>query len=227
VRKNRGLHGTTTKFSRREFKSFPFSGSGFEFSIGSYNIPVPIGLHRIPERNGGRIPKGIRQIIHPRPGFPMHLTRYLLFCTVACVTAANGFEIDGYHDGMSRDEVKRLASKYGNVRRTDADTLLALTETGTYASFNFCQDRLVSVQQGHPATFKQLSRLVARFNKLYGQPMHVQAVATPQQRGELNKLDFWWKTGDDYAKVTYIRTPTGDDLSTAHQARNACFEVPR
>jgi hypothetical protein len=157
----------------------------------------------------------------------MYLTRYLLLCAAAFVSAADGFEIDGYHDGMSRDEVARIASKYGNVHKTSVDTLLALTETGTYASFNFCKDKLVSIQQGHPATFKQLSLLVAQFNKLYGQPIHVQAVSTPRQTGELNELDIWWQTDADYAEVSYIRTPTGDDLSTSHQTKNACFKVPR
>ena len=157
----------------------------------------------------------------------MQPTRYLLLCAAACVSAANGFEIYGYHDGMSRDEVARIAEKNGNVRSTGADTLLALTETGTYAKFNFCKDKLVSIQQGHPATFKQLSHLVAQFNKLYGQPIHVQAVSIPRQSGELNELDFWWQTDADYAKVSYIRTPTGDDLSTSHQTGNTCFKVPR
>ena len=157
----------------------------------------------------------------------MHLARYLLLCAAAYVTVAGGFEIDGYHDGMSRDEVTRIASKYGNVRRTSADTLLVLTETGTYASFKFCKDKLVSIQQGHPATFKQLSHLVGQFNKLYGQPIHVQSVSTPQQTGELNQLDFWWQAGADYAKVSYIGSPTGDDLSTSHQTKNSCFTVPR
>jgi hypothetical protein len=157
----------------------------------------------------------------------MHLTRYLLLCAAAYAAAANGFEIDGYHDGMSRDEVVRIAGKDANVRRTGADTLLALTETGTYATFTFCKDKLVAIRQGHPATFKQLSRLVARFNQLYGQPVHVQAVSTPRQTGELNELDFWWQTGADYAKVSYIRGPTGDDLGTSHQTKNSCFKVPR
>jgi hypothetical protein len=157
----------------------------------------------------------------------MYLIRYLLLCAAAYVTAAAGFEIDGYHDGMSRVEVTRIAGKYANVRETGADTLLALTETGTYASFNFCQNKLVSIQQGHPATFKQLSQLVAQFNKLYGQPIHVQAVSTPRKTGELNELDFWWQAGADYAKVSYVGSPTGDDLSTAHQTKNTCFKVPR
>jgi hypothetical protein len=157
----------------------------------------------------------------------MHLTRYLLVCIAAYATAASGFEVNGYHDGMSRDDVSKIAGKYANVRRTGPDTLLALTETGTYANFSFCKDRLVSIQQGHRATFKQLSHLVARFNALYGQPVHVQAVSTPQQTGELNELDLWWKSGADYAKVSYIRGPTGDDLSTSHQTSNSCFKVPR
>ena len=165
--------------------------------------------------------------VHLIMGLEMHLTRYILLCAAAYVSAANGFEIDGYHDGMSRDEVAGIAGKYGNVRSTGTDTLLALTETGTYASFSFCKNRLVSIQQGHPATFKQLSHLVARFNTLYGQPIHVQAASIPRQTGEHNELDFWWKTAADYAKVSYIRTPKGDDLSTSHQTKNACFEVPR
>jgi hypothetical protein len=157
----------------------------------------------------------------------MHLARYLVLGALAYVSAADCFEIDGYHDGMSRNEVARIAGKYGNVRKSGTDTLLALTETGTYASFNFCKDKLVTIQQGHPATFKQLSHLVARFNKLYGQPIHVQAVTTPLKTGEQNELDFWWKTEADYAKVSYIKAPAGDDLSTSHQTRNACFKVPR
>lgn len=157
----------------------------------------------------------------------MPLTRYLLFCAAAYVTTSYGFEIDGYHDGMSRGEVTKIARKYANVRKTAADTLLALTETGTYARFNFCKDKLVSIQQGHPATFKQLSHLVAKFNTSYGQPIHVQAISSPRQAGERNELDFWWQTDADYAKVSYIRTPKGDDLSTAHQAKNTCFAVPR
>jgi hypothetical protein len=157
----------------------------------------------------------------------MHLARYLLLCAAVYLTAADAFEIDGYHDGMSRDEVAGIAGRYGNVRRTGTDTLLALTETGTYANFKFCKDKLVSVQQGHPATFKQLSRLVARFNKLYGQPINVQAVSVPRQKGELNELDLWWQTGADYARVSYVRGPAGDDLSTSHESKNSCFDVPR
>lgn len=61
--------------------------------------------------------------------------------------AAQAFEFEGYASGMTRAEVESKASKYGKTSVVDGD-LIAEYGNANYLSFNFCNDHLVSLQQG-------------------------------------------------------------------------------
>ena len=155
------------------------------------------------------------------------LISILFGCALASAPVAYAFDVDGYRTGMSKEQVKAAADKYATVSAVDEDTLVANASNGTYSSFNFCKEKLVAVQQGYPASLKQVSLLVTEFNKLYGQPFSTESGARAHPTGEIHELGIWWRAGNEYVSIYYMGTPQSDSLSTSHQAKNACFKVPR
>lgn len=154
------------------------------------------------------------------------ISRLVAASTILAVWPAIAFEVDGFRTGMTVDDVKTIAEKMGSFQALDDNTYVVNTNAGTYTSFNFCKSRLVSLQQGHPATLKHLSLLIADFNKRYGQPFSVQSGSRPDPSGEIYEMGMWWHAGAEFVSVYYM-SAAGDSLSTSHQARNACFKVPR
>jgi hypothetical protein len=157
----------------------------------------------------------------------------VVFCTVFfCPSAAvRAFDVEGYQTGMSKAAVMAKATPFYNISSIQAsnDTLIASSRTnaGDYLSFNFCQDRLVGIQQGYPANLRQTSLLISDFNTNYGQPFSIKAASRPDPTGEVYELGVWWKAGAEFASVYFLGSTQGDSLSSSHQAVNDCFRVPR
>jgi hypothetical protein len=158
----------------------------------------------------------------------MQIVRTLSFawCLLAA-SHASAFNVDGFHTGMTLEEVRKITEKYGVLQRMDKDMYLANNPLRTYTSFNFCKTKLVSLQQDQPANFKQLSLLIAKFNKLHGQPFSVKAGSGPDPTGEINEIRIGWRVGSEYVSVYYKGSTQAESLSTSYQAKNTCFQVPR
>ncbi|MCG7946625.1 MAG: hypothetical protein N0C84_09835 [Candidatus Thiodiazotropha taylori] len=138
-----------------------------------------------------------------------------------------GFDVNGFITNMSKSEVKRKFSPSVRVSEHEKETLVAQWQDGSYMSFNFCEDLLVSIQHGHPANLRNYTLLVAEFNGKYGQPFSINAGSRSHPNGQIHELGAWWSDNNEYISVYYMGLPDGESMSTSHQAPNKCFKVPR
>lgn len=147
------------------------------------------------------------------------------------IHAATAFDVDGYKTGMTKAEVLATSGKSYRISplETDSNTLIAtdMIDSKKYLSLNFCNDHLVSVQQGFPANLRQVSLLVANFSAKYGDPFSVKAGIRPDPTGEVYEIGYWWRANAEFASVYFSGSTYGDSLSTSRQAVNPCFKVPR
>jgi hypothetical protein len=62
---------------------------------------------------------------------------------------AVAFEVEGFRSGMSKAAVLEKANSWAKVSERDRDTVLVSDSFGNYLSFNFCKDKLVSMQRSY------------------------------------------------------------------------------
>jgi len=156
----------------------------------------------------------------------------MLGTTIALVLAliphhVLAFDVEGFRNGMSKAVVIERASLSRKVSEHDQDTLVARDSLGNYLSFNFCKDRLVSVQQGFQPHLRQFAVIVREFNSKHGQPFSVATTSRAHPNGQIDEFGIWWKSEMEFVSVYYMGSAHGDSLSTSHQSPNDCFKVPR
>lgn len=142
-------------------------------------------------------------------------------------SSAGAFEVEGFRTGMRKDEVISTAEKRATLQTIDENTVVARNPSGSYLSFNFCNGSLATIQQGFPATLKQVSLLTAEFNKSHGQPFSINSGLRAHPSGEIYEMGIWWKAGSEYVSLYYMGTAQSDGLSVSHQSKNSCFKIPR
>lgn len=140
---------------------------------------------------------------------------------------AAAFEVEGFRSGMSKAAVLEKTTSGGKVSEVDRDTILVSNSFGNYLSFNFCKDKLVSVQQGYKPGLRQYAIVVHEFSRKHGQPFSVTSTSRAHPDGQIDELGMWWKHGEEFVSVYYMSNPHGESLSTSHQSPNSCFKVPR
>jgi hypothetical protein len=155
--------------------------------------------------------------------FRFPLLGALLFISVQ----AAAFEVEGFRSGMSKAAVLEKASSWAKVSERDRDTVLASDSLGNYLSFNFCKDKLVSMQQGYKPSLRQYAIIVDDLGRNYGQPFSVASNSRAHPDGQIHELGIWWKHGEEFVSVYYMNNPHGESLSISHQSPNDCFKVPR
>ncbi len=146
---------------------------------------------------------------------------------------AEAFEIDAFKSGMSREEVKAALQSYDFERVRDfSPTTLIAYDTPERAShrqfvFDFCNDRLVGLQQEVAASLRNLVTVVNNYNARYGQPSRVVAGSNVTSIGERNELAFFWRSGLDVIGVRYVATAPVEQLMLVYETPNKCWQVPR
>lgn len=150
----------------------------------------------------------------------------LAWCLVAA-SHASAFEVNGFHTGMALDQVRKIAEEYGEFYAVDQDTYLVNNPLRTYTSFRFCNTKLMSLKLDEPVSFRQLSELIAKFNKRYGQPASVKAGPRADPTGKVNEIRIGWQVGSEYVSVAYKGSAQSETLSTFYQAENKCFDVAK
>jgi hypothetical protein len=151
----------------------------------------------------------------------------LLLALFVSVTSARAFNVEGFSTGMPKAVALENAEKYYKVSAVDESTYVARASDGGYLSLNFCEGRLVSVQQGFPANLKQVTLLVSEFKGKYGNPSATSAGTRASSSGTLYEWQMWWNAGQEFVSISYTGTERDDGLSTSHQSKNKCFKVPR
>jgi hypothetical protein len=158
----------------------------------------------------------------------MNDLRVSLFGILIFISAhAAAFEVEGFRSGMSKAAVLEKASSWAKVSERDRDTVLVSDSFGNYLSFNFCKDKLVSMQQGYKPSLRQYSIMVNELSKRHGQPFSLASNSRAHPDGQIHELGIWWTHGEEFMSVYYMSDPHGESLSTSHQSPNSCFKVPR
>jgi len=140
---------------------------------------------------------------------------------------ARALEVDGFKTGMPKSAVLAAAEKSHRVVAIDEDTYVANAAEGGYLSFNFCEGRLVSIQQGFPANLQQVTLLISDFKRKYGNPFSTNAGTRAHSSGTVYEWGTWWSAGQEFVSLYYTGTAQGESLSTSYQTKNKCFKVPR
>lgn len=155
----------------------------------------------------------------------------ILFALFALPAAA--FDLDAFKSGMTRSQVKDALKTYNFERVQDfSDTTLIAYDTPEKASnrqfvFDFCNDRLVGLQQEMSPSIRNLMILVGNYNTKYGQPSKVSANTNVTSIGERNELAFFWRKGSDVVGVRYVTIAPVEQLSLQYETPNNCWQVPR
>lgn len=147
------------------------------------------------------------------------------FCCWSLV--ANAFEVEGFRSGMPKSEVEAKLRTWQRVSEVDPGTLVTIDQLGNASSFNFCEGRLVSMQQNLKPSLRQFVTLMRDFNTRHGQPFSSAAGSRTHQTGQIDELGVWWRSGNEFVSVYYMGSSAGESLSTSHQVPNSCFKVPR
>lgn len=159
-----------------------------------------------------------------------------LSLTMVCALLAQpcaAFEVDAFRSGMSREQVRQALASYDFERVQDfpPSTLIAY-DTPERAShrqfvFDFCNDRLVGLQQEVAPSLRNLVIVVNNYNGRYGQPVRVVANTNVTSIGERNELAFHWRKGPDVIGVRYVTTAPVESLMLVYEAPNNCWQIPR
>ena len=143
------------------------------------------------------------------------------------VSRAGAFEVEGFTTHMPKQVVLATAEKSYKLITIDENTTVANSANGGYLSFNFCEGKLVSVQQGFPANLKQVTLLMSELKVKHGNPFSTNAGTRAHSSGPVYEWGTWWNAGQEYVSLYYSGSEQGESLSTSHQAKNNCFKVPR
>jgi hypothetical protein len=157
----------------------------------------------------------------------------LLMLLAVAVGPAAAFDVDSFKSGMTRDEVKGALKGYNFERVQDfSDTTLIAYDTPEKGSnrqfvFDFCNGKLVGLQQEMGPSIRNLMIIVSNYNAKYGQPNKVTANTNVTSIGERNELAFFWRKGLDVVGVRYVTTAPVEQLMLQYETPNNCWQVPR
>lgn len=159
----------------------------------------------------------------------------VLFLILLALSAspAAAFDVDAFKSGMTRNQVKDALKTYNFERVQDfSDTTLIAYDTPEKGSnrqfvFDFCNDRLVGLQQEMGPSIRNLMILVGNYNAKYGQPSKVSANTNVTSIGERNELAFFWRKGLDVVGVRYVTIAPVEQLTLQYETPNNCWQVPR
>lgn len=157
---------------------------------------------------------------------------FLILLALSALPAA-AFEVDSFKSGMTRDQVRGALKTYNFERVQDfSDTTLIAYDTPEKGSnrqfvFDFCNDKLVGLQQDMGPSIRNLMILVSNYNGKYGQPSKVTANTNVTSIGERNELAFFWRKGLDVIGVRYVTIAPVEQLMLQYETPNNCWQVPR
>ena len=163
--------------------------------------------------------------------------KYLKFLTLILLLQfsvfAAAFEVDEFRSGMKKDKIRELLGnwKFDRVQEFSGNTLVAydFPEKGSFRQFTFifCNDKLVSLEQEIKPNLKNFILMSSNYNKLYGQPMKVEATNNVISIGEQNQLALYWRKGGDLIGLKIVLLPPNDQIISMYEAPNACWQIPR
>jgi hypothetical protein len=139
------------------------------------------------------------------------MIRFLLPAALAValligMSAASGFEIDGYRSGMSLAEVQRHAGQLSLIPNS-GQTYVMMTPSGPVGpSFTFCDDKLFMYGLTLDGGFPTFNRILERESTRRGNGVY----NWRNDDGRSYQLLYFWQDGDATMTLTlleFIRSP--------------------
>jgi hypothetical protein len=160
------------------------------------------------------------------------MIRYANLAILACAlaTPAGAFDFAEFKSGTPREKVLELLKTWNLDKVLDIsnDSILTfdLPEKDTFRRmlFNFCNEKLVAVEQDMRPSPKNFITLVNSYNTRYGQPLQVKTNVGMIATGEKTTIHMIWRKGADYFGVKYVVLPTGEALSITFLVYNSCWD---
>ena len=141
--------------------------------------------------------------------------------------STHAFNVEGFTTGMPKATVLATAARTYKLAVIDDETVVANAADGGYLSFNFCEGKLVAVQQGFKPNLQQVTLLISEFKSKYGNPFSTSAGTRAHSSGTIYEWGTWWNAGQEFVSLYYMGTAQSESLSTSHQSKNKRFKVPR
>ncbi|MCX7135363.1 MAG: hypothetical protein NTW47_01545, partial [Proteobacteria bacterium] len=139
----------------------------------------------------------------------------LIILALFIPAVALAFNVEGFTTGMQKSSVTAVAGKAYKLVTVDDGTIVANGPNGAYLSFNFCEDRLVAVQQGFQPNLKQVSLIISEFKGKYGNPISTNAGTRAHSSGTIYEWGMWWGADQEYVSLYFMGSEQGDSLSTS------------
>lgn len=156
----------------------------------------------------------------------------LMLLALVCLPA-QAFEVDTFKSGMSREQVKEALKSYtfDKVQDFSVNTLIAYDQpekgSNRQFTFDFCNDKLVGLQQDFAPSNRNLSIMVSNYIGKYGQPYKVGAASNVTSIGDRSELGFYWRRGTDVIGIKYNVTGAVEQLLMQYDTSNNCWQTPR
>ena len=150
-----------------------------------------------------------------------------IFAVLLPSLSAYAFNVEGFTTNMPKATVLATAERTYKLATIDDDTVVANAPGGGYLSFNFCEGKLVSVQQGIKPNLQQVTLVMSEFKAKYGNPFSTNAGTRAHSSGTIYEWGTWWNAGNEFVSLYYSGSPEAEGLSTSYQSKNKCFKVPR
>lgn len=158
----------------------------------------------------------------------------LTFCAVMVLSfSALAFEVDTFKSGQTKEQVKEALKSYtfDKVQDFSAQTLIAYDQpekgTNRQFTFDFCNDKLVGLQQDMAPSSRNMMIIVNSYVTKYGQPFKVNAGSNVTNIGDKNELGIFWRKGADIVGVKYVVTQPIEQLLLQYDVSNNCWQTPR
>lgn len=157
----------------------------------------------------------------------MRILFFALLITALLPCTVEAFNVEGFTTGMSKTTVWEQAGRIYKLSTIDEDTVVAVAPDGNYLSFNFCQGKLASIQQGLKTNLQQVALVMSEFKAKYGNPISTSAGTRAHSSGTIYEWGTWWAAGTEFVSLYYMGDTQSESLSTSYQSKNKCFEIPR
>lgn len=147
--------------------------------------------------------------------------------------SAQAFELDTFKSGMTREQVKEALKSYtfDKVQAFSNATLIAYDQpekgSNRQFAFDFCNDKLVGLQQDMAPSTRNLAIIVGNYITKYGQPYKVAASSNVTSIGDRSELAYYWRRGTDVVGIKYTVTGAVEQLLIQYDSANNCWQTPR
>jgi len=142
---------------------------------------------------------------------------------------AHSFDTDGFKDGMSKEEIKKIVATWNfDTIQDENDSIIAFDKPDNGAhrfyQFFFCNNKLNYLQKGFEPSMKSYILLFKKLSSDYGTKIRGHSDIYITSNGENRFISLTWELPLESITLTYNIFPTNDDLTIRYQVYGKCKE---